>query len=93
MLLASQTIVFPNQRAGTYRGTGNVNLQFGGKRIKLVAVAGPEGTTIDGDAAARGFVFGRGDEGVEVVGAPRCNALGFLLPASLHELLCASSRT
>lgn len=77
--------------AGTYRGTRNVNLQFRGKRIKLVAAAGPEGTTIDGDAAARAFVFGQGDEGVEVVGA-RGHAPGFIqrsrLDARPSELAC-----
>jgi outer membrane protein assembly factor BamB len=44
-------------RDGTYTGTGNVNLDFGGKEIRLESENGPEKCIIDGENSARGFYF------------------------------------
>ena len=53
--------------AGTYRGAGNTNLSFGGKRITLQATGGPEATTIDCQGAARGFLFTAADSPATMV--------------------------
>lgn len=45
-------------KAGTYNGTSNRNLSFGGKKLVLLAEKGWEETRIDcGDAANRAFAF------------------------------------
>jgi len=42
---------------GTYKGTGNKNLSFGGKRITVRSENGPENTVIDCEGDGRGFIF------------------------------------
>ncbi|MBM3307483.1 MAG: right-handed parallel beta-helix repeat-containing protein [Candidatus Eisenbacteria bacterium] len=52
---------------GTYSGAGNRSLNFGGRRVLLIAPAGPESTTIDCESAARGFTFSSGEDTTAVV--------------------------
>lgn len=59
----------PPPAAGVYSGPGNVNLTFpSAANIQLLALAGPEGTTIDCQGAGRAFVFAATDGAVEVTG-------------------------
>lgn len=57
--------------AGTYTGTGNRNLDFGGVDLVLLSEAGPEATVIDGnsgtDGEANGFIFTGGETPAAVV--------------------------
>jgi len=43
--------------AGTYSGTGNIGLDFGGRAITVRSASGPEATIIDCAGAGRGFYF------------------------------------
>lgn len=52
---------------GTYSGEGNVDLDFGGKDIVLLAPAGPESTVIECELAARGLIFQSGETRAAVV--------------------------
>lgn len=52
---------------GTHSGTGNVDLDFGGKDIVLLAPAGPESTIIDCESESRGFTFQSGETPAAVV--------------------------
>ena len=51
---------------GIYYGTGNKNLDFGGKAIKVVSENGPENSIIDCEKNGRGFYFhsGEGEDSV-----------------------------
>lgn len=57
--------------AGTYTGTGNRDLDFGGVDLVLLSEAGPEATVIDGnsgtDGEANGFIFTSGETPAAVV--------------------------
>lgn len=53
--------------AGVYSGAGNRDLDFGGVPVMLVAPSGPTQTTIDCEAAGRGFFFGSGEDTSAVV--------------------------
>jgi hypothetical protein len=46
---------------GTYSGTGNLALDFGGKSVLLTGAAGPESTIIDCQSAGRAFEFTSGE--------------------------------
>ncbi len=52
--------------AGTFSGDGNRNIDFGGKRIKLRTVLGPEHTTIDCEGLGRAFRFASGEDTLSV---------------------------
>ena len=43
--------------AGTYIGTGNKNISFGGRNIVVLAELGPENTTLDCQNSGQGFYF------------------------------------
>src|SRR4051812_27167861 len=45
----------------TYSGQGNVDIHFGGKSITVRSENGPTGCIIDGEHAARGFIFDSGE--------------------------------
>ena len=47
--------------AGTWTGTGNRNLDTGGKRLTLISESGPSTTTIDCQDSGRGFCFHTGE--------------------------------
>ena len=53
--------------AGVYTGEGNRDLDFGGVPITLVAPSGHDLTTIDCEAAGRGFFFGSGEDTSAIV--------------------------
>lgn len=46
---------------GTYTGSGNRNLVFGGRSITLRCESGPEGCIIDIEGEGRGFIFQHGE--------------------------------
>lgn len=46
---------------GTYTGTGNYNLTFGGKSIKVLSQNGPTACVIDCQHNGRGILFNRGE--------------------------------
>jgi RHS repeat-associated protein len=48
-------------KAGTYSGAGNMNLDFGGKKLMLVSESGASNTVIDCQYAGRGFNFHSGE--------------------------------
>jgi hypothetical protein len=52
---------------GTHSGPGNVDLDFGGKDIVLLAPAGPESTVIDCEFSARGLILVSGETRAAVV--------------------------
>ncbi len=52
---------------GTWTGPGNVDLDFGGRAITVRSENGPVATVIDGEGAARGFVFTNGETATSVV--------------------------
>ena len=52
---------------GTYTGTGNKNLDFGGRAITVRSENGPESTTIDCQNDGRGFYFQTGETQDSVV--------------------------
>lgn len=54
-------------RPGTYRGTGNVELDLGGKQCILRSALGPEVTTIDCGGSARGFRLESGEDSLSIV--------------------------
>ena len=47
---------------GTYIGTGNKNINFGGKAITVLSENGPENTIIDCETNGRGFFFSNGED-------------------------------
>jgi len=59
-----QTVVV---RAGVYRGEGNRELDFGGKRITVKSEMGAERTVIDCEGLGRGFWFHSGEDSRSVV--------------------------
>jgi hypothetical protein len=52
---------------GFYSGSGNRNLNFGGKDLVLVSEGGMGAASIDGGGVARGFSFGNGETSASVV--------------------------
>jgi parallel beta-helix repeat protein len=54
-------------RDGTYTGTGNKNLDFGGKAITVMSENGPESTIIDCQGSGRGFYFHTGESADSIV--------------------------
>jgi hypothetical protein len=52
---------------GIYAGTGNKNLDFSGKQIKLIGVHGPANCIIDCEGSGRGFYFHTGETAASVV--------------------------
>jgi len=52
---------------GTYTGTGNKNLDFGGHAITVRSENGPEFTIIDCENQDRGFLFRSGEDGNSVL--------------------------
>ncbi|MBD3348443.1 MAG: T9SS type A sorting domain-containing protein [Candidatus Eisenbacteria bacterium] len=52
---------------GTYSGTQNTNLDFGGKAVTLRSESGPSSTAIDCQNAARAFTFTSGEDTTSVV--------------------------
>ncbi len=52
---------------GTYTGTGNRNLDFGGRAIVLRSESGPETCIIDCDSLDRGFYFHSGEDRNSIV--------------------------
>ncbi len=55
--------------AGTYTGTGNKNLDFGGRDIVVMSESGPENCTIDCQGTGQGFYFHTGETGdAKVIG-------------------------
>jgi predicted outer membrane repeat protein len=52
---------------GTYRGTGNKNIDFGGKAITVRSKNGPKVTVIDCENLDRGFYFHSGEGGYSIV--------------------------
>ncbi len=53
--------------SGTYTGTGNKNLNFGGRAIVVKAEFGPEETVIDCQSSGQGFYFHTGETNSSVV--------------------------
>ena len=53
--------------AGTYAGSGNRDLDFGGRAIPVVGVAGAEACVIDCEVAGRGFHFHSRETGASIV--------------------------
>ena len=47
---------------GTYTGTGNKNLDYGGRAITVLSENGPEYTIIDCENSGRGFCFDSGED-------------------------------
>jgi hypothetical protein len=47
--------------SGTYTGTGNKNLDFGGREIVVMSEFGPEGCIIDCQSTGQGFYFHSGE--------------------------------
>lgn len=52
---------------GTYVGTNNKNIDFAGKAVALVSMAGAELTVIDCERAGRGFNFHQGETSAALV--------------------------
>lgn len=52
---------------GTYTGTGNYNLDFGGRRITVCSQTGPGSCIIDCQNSGRGFYFHSGENANSVV--------------------------
>lgn len=52
---------------GVYTGEDNRDIDFGGKRVVLKSVNGPLATTIDCQAAGRGFIFENGEDSLTIV--------------------------
>ena len=75
-------------RDGTYTGTGNVDLDFGGKAITLISENGPKYCIIDGQWTHRAFYFHSGETATSVVS-------GFTITKGKEEnggaVLCDSS--
>ena len=46
---------------GTYTGTGNLNINFGGREILVISENGPDNCIIDCRNSGRGFYFGSGE--------------------------------
>ncbi|MFH1422126.1 MAG: choice-of-anchor Q domain-containing protein, partial [Planctomycetota bacterium] len=46
---------------GTYKGSGNKNIDFGGKSIYLTSIGGAQSCIIDCENSGRGFYFRRGE--------------------------------
>jgi hypothetical protein len=66
-LSASSTGDIVRVEPGTYAGSGNRALDFGGRGVVLWAPAGPESTVIDCGSAARGIFFHSGEDTTSVV--------------------------
>jgi predicted outer membrane repeat protein len=52
---------------GVYSGAGNLDLDFGGKAITVRSAHGPQHCVIDGQGAARAFVFQNGEDRTSVL--------------------------
>lgn len=53
--------------SGTYTGTGNKNLDFGGRRIVVMSEGGPASCTIDCQSSGRGAYFHSGESSLSVL--------------------------
>ncbi len=52
---------------GTYTGSGNINLDFGGRAIVVMSENGPENCIIDCQRSGRGFYFHSGETASSIV--------------------------
>ncbi len=75
---------------GTYTGTGNKDLDFGGKDIVLKSTGGAENCIIDCEASGRGFYFHSGETNAAIVEGLTIKN-GFAANACGGGILCNNS--
>jgi predicted outer membrane repeat protein len=75
---------------GTYVGSGNTDIDFGGTDRVLLSEAGPLHTVIDTQGAGRGIVFGNGETSASIIGG--FTIRNAAMPGRLGgAILCSSS--